>query len=85
MPPVRKRAKKARRKPYSERTLLKFIKNHLSKNFPNPRRKGCPRRETLERLAKEPQKVNSSVVHHVFRCSPCYKTCSRLLARMKVQ
>ncbi len=43
------------------------------------------RPETLERLAKEPQKVNSSVVHHAFRCSPCYKTCSRLLAHMKVE
>ena len=70
---------------YSEKTLGKFMKEHLSKDYPNPRREGCPPKLTLERLAKQPQQVDPSVVFHVFHCSPCYKECRRLLARLKAR
>ena len=83
MQAVRRKAKMPKRKSYSEKTLLKLVKHHLSKEYPNPRREGCPPKALLKRLAKEPQKVDAAVVYHVFHCSPCYKTCSGLLARLK--
>ena len=83
MPAVRRKQKRAARESYSEKTLLKFVKEHLSKEYPNPRREGCPSQAMLKRLAHDPQKVDASIVYHVFHCSPCYKTCSGLLARLK--
>jgi hypothetical protein len=80
---VRRKAKMPKRKSYSEKTLLKFMKDHLSKEYPNPRREGCPPQALLKLLAKEPREVEAAVVYHVFHCSPCYKTCSRLVAGLK--
>lgn len=80
---VGKNANRADQGAFSEKTLVKFMKEHLSKDYPNPRREGCPPKLTLERLAKQPQQVDPSVVFHVFHCSPCYKECRRLLARLK--
>jgi len=56
-----------------------------SKDYPNPRREGCPPKLTLERLAKQPQQADSSVAFHVFHRSPSYKECRRLLARLKAK
>ena len=83
MPAVRRNQKRAVRESYPEKTLLKLVKEHLSKEYPNPRREGCPPKATLKRLAQDPQQVDASIVYHVFHCSPCYKTCSSLLARLK--
>ncbi len=83
MPTVRRKAKKPGRESYSEKTLLKFLKEHLSKDYPNPRREGCPPKALLKDLAKEPQEVDAAIVYHVFHCSPCYKTCSSFVARLK--
>ena len=80
---VRRRAKKPTRKSYSEKTLLKLLKEHLSKEYPNPRREGCPPNSQLKRLATEPKDVDAAIVYHVFHCSPCYKTCSGFVARLK--
>jgi hypothetical protein len=80
---VGKKANRAGQGDYSEKTLVKFMKEHLSKEYPNPQREGCPPKLTLERLAKQPQQLDPSVVFHVFHCSPCYKECRRLLARLK--
>jgi hypothetical protein len=82
---VEKKANRARQGAFSEKTLVKFMKAHLSKEYPNPQREGCPPKLTLERLAKQPQQVDSSVVFHVFHCSPCYKECRRLLAPLKAK
>jgi len=82
---VGKKASRARQGAFSEKTLFKFMKEHLSKDYPNPRREGCPPKLTLERLAKLPQQVDPSVASHVFHCTPCYKECRRLLARVKAK
>jgi hypothetical protein len=82
---VGKKASRARQGAFSEKTLVKFMKEHLSKDYPNPQREGCPPKLTLERLAKQPQQVDPSVVFHVFHCSPCYKVCRRLLGRLKAK
>ena len=83
MQAVRRKAKMPKRKAYSEKTLLKFVKDHLSKEYPNPQREGCPSKALLKRLAKEPQEVDAAVVYHVFHCSPCYKACAGFVARLK--
>jgi hypothetical protein len=80
---VRGKKKRNARESYSEKTLLKFVKEHLSKEYPNPRREGCPSQAIVKRMAHDPQQVDASIVYHVFHCSPCYKTCSGLLARLK--
>jgi hypothetical protein len=82
---VGKKANRAGQGAFSEKTLVKFMKEHLSKDYPNPRREGCPPKLTLERLAKQPQQVDPSVAFHVFHCSPCYKECRRLLAHLKAK
>ena len=82
---VRKKANRAGQGAFSEKTLVKFMKEHLSKDYPNPQREGCPPKLTLERLANQPQQVDPSVVFHVFHCSPCHKECRRMLARLKAK
>jgi hypothetical protein len=82
---VGKKASRARQGAFPEKTLVKFMKEHLSKDYPNPRREGCPPKLTLERLARQPQQVDPSVAFHVFHCSPCYEQCRRLLARLKAK
>jgi len=82
---VGKKANRAGQGAFSEKTLVKFMKEHLSKDYPNPRREGCPPKLTLERLAKQPKQIDPSVVFHVFHCSPCYQECRRLLARLKAK
>jgi len=85
LPAVRRKQKKVERESYPEKTLVKFVKEHLSKEYPNPQREGCPPKLTLERLAQQPQQVDPSVVFHVFHCSPCYMECRRLLAHAKAK
>jgi hypothetical protein len=82
---VGKKANRVGQGAFSEKTLVKFMKEHLSKDYPNPQREGCPPKLTLERLAKQPQQVDPSGAFHVFQCSPCYKECRRLLANLKAK
>ena len=82
---ARQREKKPRRKTYSEKTLLRFVKEHLSNEYPNPEREGCPPKAVLKSLAKEPHASDAAIVYHVFHCSPCYKTCSDFIALLKAE
>ncbi len=81
MPLASKRRKKAGRKSPTEKALLGYLKQHLSNDFPNPTRVGCPPLEALERNAKDPIHADESVSKHVAHCSPCYRVYSRLLRR----
>jgi len=83
LPRASKKIKRKGRMPASERVLLNLLKGHLSKDFPNPRRRGCPPKETLARIARKPLTGPSSVVRHLFQCSPCYRLYSRALHRSK--
>lgn len=83
MPQERRKAKKHTRESASETGVLKFLDSHLSKDFPNPKRRGCPSNEVLELLAFDPQQVRQSVVRHLFRCSPCYRRYSVLLEEIR--
>jgi len=55
------------------------LKQHLSNDFPNPTRIGCPPLEALECNTKDPIHADESVSKHVGHCSPCYRAYSRLL------
>lgn len=79
MPLASKRRKKAGRKSPTEKALLGYMKRHLSNDFPNPARVGCPPLEALEHNAKDPIHADESVSKHVAHCSPCYRVYSRLL------
>jgi hypothetical protein len=79
LPSARRKAKKGRRASPSDKTLLTFLDRHLSRDFPNPDRKGCPSKELLELLAFDATRVQASVVRHLLRCSPCYRCYARLL------
>ena len=79
MPPASKTRKKTGRKSPTEKALLGYLKQHLSNDFPNPTRIGCPPLEALERNAQDPIHADESVSKHVAHCSPCYRVYSRLL------
>lgn len=79
MPLASKRRKKTGGKSPTEKALLGYLKQHLSNDFPNPTRIGCPPLEALERNAKDPIHADESVSKHVGHCSPCYRAYSRLL------
>jgi hypothetical protein len=79
LPLASKTRKKTGRKSLTEKALLGYLKQHLSNDFPNPMRVGCPPLEALERNAKDPIHADESVSKHVAHCSPCYRTYSRLL------
>jgi hypothetical protein len=82
---VSKIKKNAGRATPSEEIVLRFLKKHLSSDFPNPGRKGCPSEETLNKLVGPRRKVNPVVVRHLFRCSPCYRYYSRRLRKMSAK
>ena len=67
MPAVRRKQKRAARESYSEKTLLKFVKEHLSKEYPNPRREGCPTQSNTETLG--PRSPASRCFHRLPRFS----------------
>ena len=79
----RRKAKKRTREPSAEKAVLKFLDRHLSRDFPNPKRRGCPNAELLELTAFGPQHVEQSVVRHLFHCSPCYKRFSAFLQKIR--
>ena len=68
-----------------EKRLLRVLKRHLSRDFPNPKRIGCPPKQELELLAAEPAKVGNWVVEHLLSCSPCYLIYSGILRKQKTK
>ena len=85
MPPARKTAKNSSRRSSSDEALLKFIAQHLARDFPNPHRRGCPPRTVLEQHALLGRKFNPKLVRHLLRCSPCFLRYTRKLRVFKKQ
>jgi hypothetical protein len=79
LPRARKKTKGEGSAPPSEKALLQLLKQHLQRDYPNPRRSGCPPEQSLVRLAERPLTGKSSIVRHLFHCSPCYRVYSRAL------
>jgi hypothetical protein len=82
---VSKNKKKAGRATSSEEILLQFLEKHLSNDFPNQGRKGCPSNQALNKLVGPRRKVNPVIIRHLFRCSPCYRYYSRRLRQLSAK
>lgn len=84
MPGARtKRAKRRKKKPLADEALREIGRKHFARDFPNPKRLGCPPTADIERLAENPRDAKESVLSHLSFCSPCYLDYSRLLQAKK--
>ena len=81
MPFSSKRRKKAHDS--FEKKFLRVLKRHLSHDYPNPKRIGCPQKRELNLLSTQPTKVEDWIVSHLMSCSPCYLTYSMILRKQK--
>lgn len=68
-----------------EKKFLRILKRHLSRDFPNPKRIGCPPKQQLDKLAVAPQRAPDWVVEHLLSCSPCYLMYSKILREQKTK
>jgi hypothetical protein len=68
-----------------EKKLLRGLKKHLSHDFPNPKRIGCPTNRLLKLLSVQPTHAEKWIVDHLLCCSPCYLTYSRILRKQKAK
>jgi hypothetical protein len=83
LPGARKKPAEHRNKPLLEEKLLAAGRNHFAKDFPNPKRIGCPSRKKLQQLADNPTRGDESVLNHVSFCSPCYREFSGFLQSLR--
>ena len=85
LPGARSKPRKRRKRPLSETKLLQAGRAHFAKDFPNPKRVGCPAAEKLRQLAEHPSLADESVLNHISFCSPCYRAYSGFLQARKKQ
>jgi hypothetical protein len=85
LPGARSKPAKRTKKPLSEEKLLALGRKHFSEDFPNPERRGCPPKDQLRLLARNPRKAQESVLSHIASCSPCYRDYSRFLEARKAK
>ena len=85
MPGARSKPRKRRKPTLSEKSLLQAGRQHFAKDFPNPKRVGCPAAEKLRHLAEHPSLADESVLNHISFCSPCYRAYSGFLQARKKQ
>lgn len=85
MPFSSTKAKRHKRRPSSDKSFLELGKKHFAEDFPNPTRHGCPPENKLKLLAAKPTEVEDSVLDHITFCSPCYRTYSRFLQKLKAK
>ena len=75
-----KRKKKRQEHP-TDKSLLRYLKESITNDFPNPKRIGCPKLNALQQNVRDPASANEAVSKHVGGCSPCYSVYSRLLRK----
>ena len=68
-----------------EKKFLRILKRHLSRDFPNPKRIGCPPKQRLMKLAGRPESASDWIVEHLLSCSPCYRAYSKILRKQKTK
>jgi hypothetical protein len=57
----------------SEKELLEAFERVIHEDFPNPQRIGCPRGDTLWRLAEGSGHVQQTLLlAHIRQCAPCF-------------
>jgi hypothetical protein len=82
---AKRKTKRPKRKPSVSRTFLELGRKHFAEDFPNPARQGCPQPAALKRLAESPAQVEGELLDHVTLCSPCYRTYSGFLRKVKMR
>jgi hypothetical protein len=82
LPSERRKSKEGTRKA-SDKEFLELGRRHFRESFPNPSRQGCPQDEVLELLARKPTFVADEIQKHITSCSPCYRTYSQFLRKVK--
>jgi hypothetical protein len=83
LPGARTKPSKRKKKLLPEEKLLAAGRKHFAEDFPNPKRQGCPPRDTLRLLAEQPRSADDSALNHISFCSPCYRDFSRFLNARK--
>jgi len=78
----RRRSKGHKPKPV-DKEFLELGRKHFAEGFPNPSREGCPNDDVLKLLAEKPAHVADDVQKHITSCSPCYRTYSKFLHKIK--
>src|ERR1019366_2941393 len=56
----------------SEEQLLRAGRDYVASAFPNPDRIGCPGRQRLEVLARQPSAPDEGDIDHLMTCSACF-------------
>lgn len=74
---------KTRKKTLPAEKILELGRRHFARDFPNPKRQGCPAANELKLLADNPRKAKESVLNHISTCSPCYRDYSGFLKAKK--
>jgi len=85
LPGAKRKRKIPKRKLSADKTFLELGRKHFAEDFPNPARQGCPEATVLRRLAESPAQVADEIFDHVTLCSPCYKTYSSFLRKVRVK
>jgi hypothetical protein len=73
--------KKRSRGAQFEDKFLRALAKHLSRDFPNPKRLGCPTEEELRGLSTRPARAQHWIVQHLMYCSPCYLAYRKILGK----
>jgi len=67
------------------RRLQREIQGAILRNYPNPKRQGCPGDATVRKLAENPDSIKAEdesdeqgAWHHITHCSPCYASFLKL-------
>jgi hypothetical protein len=83
LPSERRKSNEGKPKPSVDKEFLELGRRHFRESFPNPSRQGCPQDEVLRLLAQKPTFVADEIQRHITSCSPCYRTYSQFLRKMK--
>jgi len=60
--------------------LIEFAREYFAADFPNPDRRGCPDRATLDSLARSGRLPDDDLRAHLFGCSDCFNEYRTALA-----
>ena len=56
-----------------EKIIESALRRAALNDYPNPKRKDCPAKKILKRLAAKKLRPTDPVVQHVAECSPCFR------------
>lgn len=66
----------------TEKDLIEAFRALVQKNFPNPRRIGCPGHDALVQLASGSESSEfTTILRHIRQCAPCFGELSELRRR----